>query len=101
MFHVESLRVAVESVAACVQSRGQWAPWETGGTKGRGELPAARRPRQRSRLGGAPSSPRMSATEAFSPNLVWVGSYEPGPSLAGVEPHNLDLGRWTVLDLNA
>ena len=28
---------------------------------------------------GAPSSPRMSATEAFSPSRVWVGVYEPGP----------------------
>ena len=50
---------------------------------------------------GAPSSPRMSATEAFSPSRVWVGVYEPGPSLAGVEPQTLDLGRWMVLDLNA
>jgi len=43
----------------------------------------------------------MSATEAFSPSRVWVGVYEPGPSLAGVEPQTLDLGRWMVLDLNA
>ena len=50
---------------------------------------------------GAPSSPRMSATEAFSPSRVCVGVYEPGPSLAGVEPQTLDLGRWMVLDLNA